>query len=183
MKNHDQQPASYTDVLATFSKFAKETPNIENLLEHDCQKFCREFGATHYVAAITLGALEYAVYTEEDYYTKFTSDGKVDASKLAASASASSAISSKVSRKTSNTRKVGAITKDGTVERGSYGEAVVGVKLLSISSLIKNRCLHKAMKSALMNYINTTANVSSKCSIFFLSMFAINIMYAPYLSL
>ena len=59
MENHDPQPASHTDVLASFSKFAKETPNIENLLEHDCQNFIREFSATHYIVAITLGALEY----------------------------------------------------------------------------------------------------------------------------
>ena len=57
---------------------------------------------------------------------------------------------------------IGILSEQGTVERGSYNEAVVGVNMLPISNLIKNSCLRDAMQKVLLKYVEEEADTSCK---------------------
>ncbi len=117
----------------------------------DCIDFVYHFRITHYVSAIELGAAEYRVLSEQEYYTKVGLAGSLGFGAIANEAVSQSA-SWKESKKSSDLKRLGEITSDGKVVRGSYAECVVGFKIQPISSLVKLRYLQLALRKALLNY-------------------------------
>ena len=119
---------------------------------NDCTSFVRHFRITHYVSAIQLGAAEYRVLSENEYYKKVSTSGTFGLEAVAKFV-ASESYSKKSKVKASDTRQIGKIIKD-KVERGSYDEAVVGIKILPIHTLVKLRYLHLALRKALLDYVD-----------------------------
>lgn len=132
------------------------------LLLNACRDFVNHFRITHYVSAIELGAAEYRVLTEQDYYSKVGLGGSFGLEKLVGAVFSGSA-SSRRTKKASDLRTIGNIAKpQGTVERGSYAEAVVGVKIQPISELVKLQFLQLALKKALVNFVEKRGDASGK---------------------
>ena len=70
--------------------------------------------------------------------------------------------SGKKTKRASDLKRIGLIKPDGTVERGSYGEAVVGIQVQPISSLVKIRYLQLALQQALLEYSTEEGSKSCK---------------------
>ncbi len=120
-------------------------------ITRDCIDFVYHFRITHYVSAIELGAAEYRVLSEQEYYTKVGVVGSLRFGAIANEAVSKSA-SWKNTKKSSDLKRLGEITSDGKVVRGSYAECVVGFKIQPISSLVKLRYLQLALRKALLDY-------------------------------
>lgn len=130
----------------------------------DCADFIKEYGITHYVSSITLGALEHTVMTESQYEASVQSGVDITASDIFEVNAPNLTYRRHVNRATSSTKKIGEIdlvTKK--VERGSLGEAVIEIKLLPIHSLIsRNRLIYLSLHEALVEYTKKKAISSSK---------------------
>ena len=112
------------------------------------------YGITHYVSKIQLGAALYCTLSEV-YYSSFVKGKKgigVDKiAELALSASKKQTNSTEVSE----TKRIGFMSDDCVVRRGTYDEAVVDVELESVANLIKDRRLKDALTKALRIYVAT----------------------------
>ena len=127
----------------------------------DCKDFVYHFRITHYVSAIELGAAEYRVMSEEEYETRIGMGGSFGVEAIANAAIKEKA-SWKRTKRASDLKRIGLIKQDGTVERGSYGEAVVGIQVQPISSLVKIRYLGLALQQALLEYSTEEGSKSCK---------------------
>ena len=146
------------DLLFVISQNRK--PDLQLIIK-GCEEFLDYFRVTHYVSAIQLGAAEYRVLTEDEYQLSVSVGGSFGVEKLATLVTQQS-FSSKKKRKASELKKIGIFTDDDKVERGSYGEAVVNVAIKSILTLVKTDFLHKAMSTALLKFIDSRSDKSSK---------------------
>lgn len=138
-----------TKDLADFLKTA--STKVRESVFDDCISFIRHFRITHYVSAIQLGASQYRVLSENEYYMKISTEGTFGFDAVAKLLS-SATYTKKTTFKASETRKIGEITDD-KVKRGSNDEAVVGIKIQPIHSLVKLRYLHLALQRALEVYV------------------------------
>ena len=127
----------------------------------DCEDFVRHFRITHYVSAIELGAAQYRVFSENEYYTRVRATGTLGIEALA-NFVISETFSKKTKKTSSDLRQIGVIGSDGRVERGSYDEAVVGIQIQPISHLLRLRYLQLAMRKALLKYIEQQGDTSGK---------------------
>lgn len=133
--------------------------NILGLNRKDLRPYCHDFVSTtcitHYVCAIELGAAVYKVMSEEEVQTQLKTKGSIGVSS-AADVSVSQQAKWYNRKKQKNETIIGVIGKDGKVERGTTGEAVVGVKFQPLSSVVV-RCnvLKKALEAALQRYIDS----------------------------
>lgn len=141
----------------------KSTADERRLIVRDCHDFVSHFRITHYVSSIQLGASEYRVMNENEYFTQVTTVGSLGLDALTNFA-LTEKYSKKVTTKASERRTIGVISKSGTVERGSYNEAVVGVSFQPITSLLTLRYLYLATRKALLDYMEDQGDASSKCS-------------------
>lgn len=132
------------------------------LLIDGCREFVYHFRITHYVSSIEMGAAEYRVLTEQEYFSKVGLSGSFGLEKLV-NAAFSGTSSFKRSTKASDLRKIGTISRDGTVVRGSYGEAVVGVKIQPLTNLVRLQFLQLALKKALVQFVDTQGDSSGEC--------------------
>ena len=152
-----------TKDLAHFLKTASKEGR-ESIFD-DCISFIRHFRITHYVSAIQLGASQYRVLSENEYNKKISTEGAFGYEAVVKLLS-SSAYTKKITFKASDTRQVGKIIDD-KVKRGSDDEAVVGIKIQPIHSLVKLRYLHLALQQALQVYVeeqrDTTCKFLNKC--------------------
>lgn len=124
--------------------------NEANKIVEMCTDFVRSFGVTHYVNSITLGASEHSVMTKAEYARSRMAAASVNALQQV-SAQASVKASQKVTRSSMDKTCIGTIV-DKKVERGK-GEAVIGIKVLPVNSLIhKSRVLKLALQKALIDY-------------------------------
>ena len=125
----------------------------------DLRPLCHDFVAatciTHYVCGIELGAAKYKVMSEEEVQTKLKTKGKIGVSS-AADVSVSQEAKWSRKNKEKHMTKIGIMKGNGKVERGTTGEAVVGVKFQPLSSVVV-RCsvLKKALEAALQRYIDS----------------------------
>ena len=143
-------------------EYVEKTNEGDDVLLSHCVSFIREFRVTHFVTSMDLGATEFQVYTEAEYVKKYGTGGGIGVSQIG-NVSVSGSTSSKTTTTTTDTKKIGLIGKDDSVKRGSLGEAVVGVKLLPVTSLIQEYdLLHRAMKTALLQYFKFEADTSCK---------------------
>ena len=156
----------------------------DKALIRTCYKFIDTFSITHYVHSLELGASYYHVISDKAYETKVSQNTKVTAKEVASvSAGVEGAFGGKSSHKkytkighmnytpldsedllksdSSSSKFISAI-QSPTVGRNTMEEAVVGIKLQPISSLIGNRQLRDALQNALQDYIHDQQNV--KCT-------------------
>lgn len=127
----------------------------------DCADFVRYFRITHYVSAIELGAAQYRVFSENEYYTRVRATGTLGIEALA-NFVISETFSKKTKNKSSDLKQIGVIGSDGRVERGSYDEAVVGIQIEPINNLLRLRYLQLAMRKALLKYIEQQGDTSGR---------------------
>ena len=127
----------------------------------DCADFVRYFRITHYVSAIELGAAQYRVFSENEYYTRVRATGTLGIEALA-SFVLSETFSKKTKKTSSDLKQIGVIGNDCRVERGSYDEAVVGIHIQPISNLLRLRYLQLAMRKALLKYIEQQGDTSGR---------------------
>ena len=156
-----------------------------------CYKFVSIFSVTHYVHSLELGASHYRVMSLEEYSMKFSNNTKLGVGQMADIAIGNQKSSSSRKYK-SQTTKVGRMKlperddedtlwgllkrsknrvegdskpteNEEEVDRNSIGEAVVGVKLQPISSLVfGNVGLRTALQKALQVYIHNRQKIKCK---------------------
>ena len=158
------------DPVTDIAEYLKEaSAEDKKNVFHDCTNFVRHFRITHYVCAVQLGAAEYRVLSENEYYKKVSSSGTFGLEAVGKFV-ASESYSKKSKVKASDTRQIGKIIND-KVERGSYDEAVVGIKIQPIHTLIKLRYLHLALRRALLDYVDqqgdTTCKFNHYCRVYY----------------
>ena len=124
----------------------KMSEEIENLLD----RFVQEFGVTHYVSSIELGALEYQEQTSSEFLhsAKFKSSASVTAATYGgAEASITQKITKATKQKRSEWKRIGVMENDVVTK-----EAVIGCSLTPISRLIKKPHLQQALKNSIDKY-------------------------------
>ena len=138
------------DLAAVIQK--STTEQLKTILSA-CREFVQYFRVTHYVSAIELGASEYRVLSETEYFSRIKTGGTFGLEALANVAISQSA-SWKKTKKASDLKRIGRIVYD-LVQRGTYDEAVVGVSIQPICSLVRLRYLQLTLKKALLEYVDT----------------------------
>ena len=127
----------------------------------DCSDFVEHFRITHYVSAIELGAAEYRVFSEREH-TKRIGMGGTFGLEQVANLSVSESSTWKRTKKASDLRKIGKFTSEGHVGRGTQDEAVVGIKVQPISSLVKLPFLNLALRKAIIGYMDQQGDSTCK---------------------
>eukprot|EP00731_Ephydatia_muelleri_P005507 Em0002g1683a len=137
-----------------FEEWINEHLTIRPYAVRELIELIIRYGITHYVSKIQLGAALYCTMSEV-YYSSFVKGKKgigVDKiAELALSASKKQTNSTEVSE----TKRIGFMSDDCVVRRGTYDEAVVDVELESVANLIKGRSLKDALTKALRIYVAT----------------------------
>ena len=134
----------------------------------DCQDFVHHFRITHYVSAIELGAAEYRILTETEYYNRIGAAGSLGIESIG-SAAIKETVSWRKTNKQSNLKRIGVIN-DGFVARRTYDEAVVDVATQPISNLVRLRYLQLALTKALLDYVQEQGDSSGKDTCTYLSL-------------
>ena len=126
----------------------------------DCRLFLEATGVTHYVHSIQLGAMKFRVLKSSENKRKVGIKGNLGAKSVAKS---SLGFTTAFRRKSlsMSVKEIGKMT-NGTVNRGTGDEAVIGFKLMPIQRLVRSYQLNKALKKALRDYIVERAVKSSK---------------------
>ena len=136
------------------NKRSMESLSSEDLLGYCC-KFLEDKSVTHYVHGIELGACYYRTMSEQEYNTKFGAKTELELDKIAEIA-LKNAVRFGTHKFQSEVTRIGQIKERGRDENEKVEEeAVVGVKLMSISSLVvRSAKLRSAMEKALSRFIN-----------------------------
>ena len=123
--------------------------NILQKVQEDCSDFVTHFGVTHYVSAIELGASAYQVMSEKEFSARVAGKGSMGVESIvgaAASISVSQEFRWRRKKKSIEQKKIGKITtteeKEKLVKKDPESEAVVGIQILPISSLVRNSSGH-----------------------------------------
>ena len=123
--------------------------------------FVTHFRITHYVSSIELGATEYRVFSETDYNSSIGAGGSLAIEKLA-NLSISHKSTSRKLKRASDVKTIGKISTDGKVGRGTHDEAVVGIRVEPIATLVKLPFLRLAMQRSLVHYMDEQGDCSCK---------------------
>ena len=158
METHKNKIGNFESLV---SFMEGDSADAKSIIEVACKEVVEFFCITHYVSAIELGAAEYRVLQEEEYHKAISSSGSLGIEKIANVVSKYS-YSSKKKKKASDVKSIGRIGPDHTVERGSLGEAVVGVKIQPIANLVRIQCLREALNAALVQFVENQSNRSGK---------------------
>ena len=127
----EKTPSDPLSVLWRFM-YSSDEQETKKIIQ-DCYEFIKHFRITHY---IELGAAEYRVFSETDFNSTIGADGVLAVEKIA-SLSASHKRISRIFKKASDVKAIGKISKEGTVGRGTHEEAVVGIRVQPLSTLVK----------------------------------------------
>ena len=171
-----------TSPSKVFSEWFKKTEmdNMEmicNLLAELCYKFVVHFHITHYVSAVVLGALEFKVMSEQEYFRTISQANSLGVDNMASGEVKAKHILKKLS-KHSHTKELGCIKDSGDerylVPRGTYSEAVIETEFKPITSLLYHSQLRHALKRATSTYIDQKGDSSGKspCTMTFLHILA-----------
>ena len=152
----DENPLA---VLADFIYIADKAEKKKII--HDCYDFVKHFRITHYVSTIELGATEYRVFSETDYNSTIGVGGSLAVEKLANLSVAHKRTSRKLKR-ASDIKTIGKISEDRKVGRGTHDEAVVGIRVEPIYSLVKLPYLQLSLQRALIHYMDEQGDSSCK---------------------
>ena len=148
--------------LCVFSRFVYDSNEEERKkILHDCYDFVTHFRITHYVSSIELGATEYRVFSETDYNSSIGAGGSLAIEKLA-NLSVSHKSTSRKLKRASDVKTIGKISTDGKVGRGTHDEAVVGIRVEPIATLVKLPFLRLAMQRSLVHYMDEQGDCSCK---------------------
>ena len=148
--------------LSVFLRFVYDSNEEERKkILHDCYDFVTHFRITHYVSSIELGATEYRVFSETDYNSSIGAGGSLAIEKLANLSISHKATSRKLKR-ASDVKTIGKISNDGKVGRGTHDEAVVGIRVEPIATLVKLPFLRLAMQRSLVHYMDEQGDSSCK---------------------
>ena len=150
------------DPLSVMSNFIQISNSEERRrIIQDCTDFVSHFRITHYVSSIELGATEYRVLSETEYTKRIGAGGTFGLEQLA-NLSVSQSSAWRRTKKASDLRRIGKITSDGRVSRGTHDEAVVGIRVQPISSLVKLPYLSLALRKALLHYMDQQGDSTCK---------------------
>ena len=165
MQNQDATPVDEkgTEPIQELDDYiSKASKEERKIILGDCDNFIRFFGITHYVSSITLGAMEYQVFTEQDYGNLVSMGANISATSMA---TVGGKVSSKWSwsKKTNLTHQIGKI-RDQKAARGTYDEAVIEINIKSILPLIQESYfLQLAFHKVIEDYIEDSINDPIKC--------------------
>ena len=121
----------------------------------DTQRFVEHLGITHYVSAIELGAVQYKDVSVVKYETlkSVGNNASLDAVPYASIEANTKLKSTKSSHtKKTSTSEIGAINFSKR-KVAPQDEAVIGCRILPISSLVRNPSLEKCLKCCTLDYI------------------------------
>ena len=153
--------ASNKEKVAAFIKGIKNHDHRKELvkeLQKDCGDFVSHFGITHYVSAIELGAAAYQVMSEKEFSARVAGRGRMGVESIVgagATASVSQEFMWRKRKSSMEQKKIGKIiTEDGEkrVMKDAENEAVVGIQIRPISSLVRSYYLEEALRAALIEY-------------------------------
>ena len=147
---------SPTDRLAKMLH-VKSVQGVEKEVMDGCKELVEGLRVTHYVSSIKLGAAQYCVMSDGEYRKKLANAGAFGLDAIAEAITPSQS-SSNGSRKASNMRRLGFISGNGRVERGSQNEAVLEFTAVPITRLIRLPALKAALKDAVKKYMKTTVD-------------------------
>ena len=136
-----------------------KSPAMEEMA-NDCSSYLKESKITHYIHAIELGAALLAVFKSE------SEDGSISGGlETKVLEAVDIGIEGDIKRVLSDTgweiSETGAIEKDFTVKRDTEEEAIVGVWLKPVHSLVSSPKIKEALKHALSNYYTADDNTKA----------------------
>ena len=132
--------------------------NVLQKVQEDCSDFVTHFGVTHYVSAIELGASAYQVMSEKEFSARVAGKGSMGVESIvgaAGSVSISQEFLWRKKKKSIEQKKIGKITTEEgekRVKKDPENEAVVGIQILPISSLVRNYYLERTLRATLIDY-------------------------------
>ena len=150
------------------SQFTEQVHNVESIeakvIETACRDFVFNFGITHYVSSVELGAMKYSVESNQTRSTQAGAGGNVGATSTAvsASASASANVVTNLMKRTKDVQEIGYFNDKGVVRRDTSDEAVIGFHIQPLSKLIRLPLIQIAMKVAIEIYLKSKTDESSK---------------------
>ena len=151
--------------LERLAAYVIEIPGVTSeaqlALTEACRTFMFEFGITHYVSSIQLGALKYSVVSRQTLTTDKGIGGNIGVSSKA-SASASTEVITENSQSTSREQEIGHFNKDGEVRRDTSDEAVIGFQLQPVSKLIRLPVVQTSMVAAIQLYLQSKTDDTGK---------------------
>ena len=174
-KENEDKKNEYRYPWKTKSKKSSTITLTDEKIKDYCSEFVEKYSITHYVQSLELGASYYFTLSEKEFETKVRS--KISASGRGAGASMTSEGGFKRKKLQEEATVIGRMTplrkgsnddpksdsQDWTVCRGTTDEAVVGVKLQPITSLIeKTAALRRNLQRAVQQYIDDHQNVKCK---------------------
>ena len=166
--------------LSTISGFIQVADERERKeIIHDCYDFVSQFHITHYISTIELGAAEYRVMSETEF-TQRVGVGGVFGIEQLANLSVSHSSSWRKSKKASDLKSIGKISADGRVSRGTHDEAVVGIRIQPVHTLIKLPFLKLALHKALFSYMDEQGDSSCKWLYNCLHMYQLSVSTHPF---
>lgn len=172
---YDEEGIRYETYYPEYEQENDDTLTEKEIVEY-CSEFIEEYSITHYVHSLELGASYYFTLSEKEFETKVKS--KISATGQGAGAAITTEGGLKKKRLQEEVTVIGRMTplskdvkeatggsasQDWTVVRGTTDEAVVGVKLKPISSLVqKNLKLREVLQHAVQKYIDDHQKVKCK---------------------
>ena len=143
-----------------------EAAKLKSILTNMCQAFVAQFHITHYVFSIQLGAMEYSVMTESEYFQTLSKAGTSGVNSIV-SAEGQIQHTKKRTETSQLSKKVGCIsvTMDSqySVPRGTYAEAVIESQFKPLTTLVTHPPLRRCLRSALSQYIDKQSDSSGMC--------------------
>jgi hypothetical protein len=137
------------------------------VLQRYCESFVGYFHITHYVSSIQLGALEYRVMSEQEYYRSINQSGSLGFDSIA-TAAVKGGYSWKRTSKSTHVKCIGAIQEEDadkgylSVPRGTYGESVIEAEFKPVTTLVRSSRLRYALQRAVTKYIEGKADSSGE---------------------
>ncbi len=157
LKQKSTDPSPHKQLLEYLEKATDEK---KKGIYDDCKAFVQNFGITHYVSAIELGAIEYQVVTSNSENTRRKIGAEIGASQFA-SGELSASKEKVQARRSRVARMIGRI-HDGKVIRNSDDEAVIGFQIRPVYKLVHNHILQSGLQRAVQSYILKRGDIFSK---------------------
>ena len=183
---YDDDGMSYEIFYPGYEQEKDDTLTEKEIVDY-CSEFISEYSITHYVHSLELGASYYFTVSEKKFETKVKSKISATGQGAGAAITTEGGLNKKklqqevtvIGRMTPLSKDMkevagGSASQDWTVVRGTTDEAVVGVKLKPISSLVqKNLKLREVLQHAVQKYIDDHQKVKCK----FLSTYIMKASY------
>ena len=159
----EEEPNVEMRLLAKLKKMqgADKELRLEEIID-DCKDLVETLGVTHYISAIKLGAMQYRVFTVNIKQTKLGAGAELGGGNFAMG-SLSGFFRKQWFHKFEEEQKIGRISKDGQVRRGTADEAVIGCQIQPVYKLVRLQYVQMALQAATEEYIRDKDNTSGEC--------------------